>query len=193
VTYNDGSVSSFNIVGEIYGDSEEGIPTSQISNVINAVEIDIGNTVTSIGYWAFCYCDGLTSVTIPSSVTSIGRDAFCNCSGLTSVMIPNSVTSIGYYAFENCRGLTSVTIGDSVTSIGLEAFRGCSGLTSMIFNSFTKNEVKSMTTSNYLFGETFYDNQWNPMEKSFTAICTDGSMTIHFSANDPATITFTEL
>ena len=36
------------------------------------------------------------------SVTSIGYDAFRYCSGLTSVTIPNSVTSIGYCAFYGC-------------------------------------------------------------------------------------------
>jgi hypothetical protein len=50
-----------------------------------------------------------------------------------------------------------------------------------------------MTTNDYLFGDTFFDDEDNPMEKSFTAICTDGSMTIHFSANESATITFTDL
>ena len=51
--------------------------------------------VTSIGKWAFIYCYGLTSVTIPNSVTSIGEAAFEGCSILTSVTIPNSGTSIG--------------------------------------------------------------------------------------------------
>ncbi|MBR4161267.1 MAG: leucine-rich repeat domain-containing protein, partial [Bacteroidaceae bacterium] len=50
-------------------------------------------SVTSIGDYAFYYCSGLTSVTIPNSVTSIGVSAFNWCSGLTSVTIPNSVTS----------------------------------------------------------------------------------------------------
>ena len=35
--------------------------------------------VTSIGRWAFQYCSGLTSVTIPNSVTSIGGFAFAGC------------------------------------------------------------------------------------------------------------------
>ena len=81
--------------------------------------------VTSIGRWAFQYCSGLTSVTIPNSVTSIGRSAFSWCTGLTSVTIPNSVTSIGYSAFNGCTGLTSITIPNSVTSIGGFAFAGC--------------------------------------------------------------------
>ena len=51
-------------------------------------------SVTSIGDYAFWYCSGLTSITIPNSVTSIGDYAFYYCSGLTSVTIPNSVTTI---------------------------------------------------------------------------------------------------
>ena len=91
-----------------------------------------------IGDYAFEYCSGLTSVTIPNSVTSIGAEAFAICSGLTSVTIPNSVTSIGASAFYNCSGLTLVTIGNNVTSIGDYAFRGCSSLTSVtIPNSVT--------------------------------------------------------
>ena len=95
-------------------------------------------SVTSIGYFAFRYCRGLTSVTIPNSVTSIGGGAFDGCWGLISVTIPNSVTSIGEEAFYGCSGLTSVTIPNSVTSIGALAFAGCSGLTSVtIPNSVT--------------------------------------------------------
>ena len=36
-------------------------------------------TVSSIGYDAFGFCSGLTSVTIPNSVTSIGKGAFAYC------------------------------------------------------------------------------------------------------------------
>ena len=88
-------------------------------------------TVTSIGNFAFSWCTGLTSVTIPDSVTSIGYGAFSECISLTSVTIPDSVTSIGDFAFTHCAGLTSVTIPGSVTSIGDYAFSECSGLTSV--------------------------------------------------------------
>lgn len=100
--------------------------------------VTIPNSVTNIGNSVFMYCSGLTSLTIPNSVTSIDNRAFYNCFGLTSVTISNSVTSIGERAFYNCSGLTSVTIPNSVTSIGSEAFRGCSGLTNLtIPNSVT--------------------------------------------------------
>ena len=95
------------------------------------VSITIPDSVTSIGGSAFSGCTGLTSVTIPDSVTSMGDYAFYGCSGLTSVTIGNGVTSIGYEAFRYCYDLTSVTIGEGVTSIGGSAFSGCTGLTSV--------------------------------------------------------------
>ena len=91
----------------------------------------IPDSVTSIGYDAFCNCKSLTSVTIPDSVTSIGEYAFYNCTSLTSVTFPDSVTSIGKYAFCDCSSLTSVTIPDSVTSIVGSAFAGCTSLTNV--------------------------------------------------------------
>ena len=69
-------------------------------------------SVTSIGDYAFSYCSGLTSITIPNSVTTIGYRAFEGCSGLTSVTIPNSVTTIGSYAFKDCSSLKEVHISD---------------------------------------------------------------------------------
>ena len=101
------------------------------SNRSSIKTVVIGDSVTSIGWYAFYNCTGLTSVTIPDSVTSIGDYAFSGCTGLTSVTIPDSVTSIGDYAFSGCTGLTSVTIGNSVTSIGYRAFFYCTGLTSV--------------------------------------------------------------
>ena len=95
--------------------------------------IEIPNSVTSIGTSAFSGC-GLTSIEIPNSVTSIGTSAFSGC-GLTSVTLPNSVTSIGDYAFDCCSSLTSIEIPNSVTSIGNHAFYSCKSLTSIDFNS----------------------------------------------------------
>ena len=118
--------------------------------VVIPESVEYGGTtysVTSIGDWAFNYCSGLTSVTIPNSVVSIGRYAFYYCSGLTSVTIGNSVTSIGGSAFRDCSGLISVTIPNSVTSIGEYAFNNCSGLTSVTI----PNSVKSI-------GDYAFDN-----------------------------------
>ena len=49
--------------------------------------MEIGNSVTSIGDYAFYKCSGLTSVTIGNSVTSIGGYAFYGCSGLDKIIV----------------------------------------------------------------------------------------------------------
>ncbi len=65
------------------------------------------------------------SVEIPDSVTSIGDWAFSRCTSLENITIPDSVTSIGYGAFAKCSNLATITIPDSVTSIKSSAFEGC--------------------------------------------------------------------
>ena len=81
---------------------------------------------------AFIGCFGFTSLTIGNSVTSIGDYAFYLCVAFGAVgdlVIPDSVTSIGYYAFGNCGLSGTLTIGNSVTTIGGYAFGGMPNLT----------------------------------------------------------------
>ena len=75
----------------------------------NETNVEIPDTVTSIGNYAFNNGFGnhsnLTSITIPDSVTFIGDGAFENCSDLTSVTILNPDTCISETAFEECVNL----------------------------------------------------------------------------------------
>ena len=104
--------------------------TTTLSSGTNLV---IPNSVTSIGYYSFRGCTGLTSLDLGSGVTSIGSCAFTSCSGLTGdLVIPDSVTTIGLYAFAYCSGLTSVDLGRGITSIDSHAFDGCTELTSLV-------------------------------------------------------------
>ena len=113
-----------------------------------------GNTysVTSIGYYAFYGCKGLTSITIPNSVTTIGAWAFFGCSGLTEVNISDlsawcKIDFNGFYAnplyYANKLKLNGTEIKDlvipnDITEIKNYAFEDCSGLTSItIPNSIT--------------------------------------------------------
>jgi len=81
------------------------------------------------------YNNTITSVTIGNSVTSIGEFAFGRCTSLTGIEIPNGVASIGIDAFLGCTNLTSVTIGAGVTSIGARAFEECGKLVEIVDNS----------------------------------------------------------
>lgn len=89
----------------------------------------VPDTVSTIDFFAFGNCSGLTNITIPDSVTKIESHAFYNFSSLTDITIPNGVTSIGNYTFYKCYNLINITIPDSVTSIGTSTFELCTSLT----------------------------------------------------------------
>ena len=95
------------------------------------IKVRVGESVTSIGDYAFSYASSLSAITLPNSVTSIGNSAFNNCYLLTSITIPDSVTSIGEGAFYYSYSLTSITIPNSITRIGNVMFAGCYLLTSI--------------------------------------------------------------
>ena len=92
----------------------------------------------------------IESIVIPDSVKSIGYEAFYYCESLESIIIPDSVKLIGYYAFENCINLKSIVISNSVKSIGKHAFRFCENMKSLSFKGKTMKQVKAM--ENYPFG-----------------------------------------
>ncbi|MCC8129088.1 MAG: leucine-rich repeat domain-containing protein, partial [Clostridiales bacterium] len=111
-------------------------PWYDYSDSITAIVI--GDSVTSIGEYAFQCLACVTSVTIGSGVKTIGGGAFIGCENVKSIKIPDSVTSIGDYAFAVCNAMTKLTIGSSVKTIGDGAFSGCRKLTSVtIPNSAT--------------------------------------------------------
>jgi hypothetical protein len=112
------------------GTAEIGKYTGRSINVTIPSKLD-RYTVTSLGNYAFGWCESLASVTIPNSVTTIGDSAFDGCKSLTSVTLPNSVTTIGDSAFCRCDSLTNVTIPDSVTTMGKNPFEDCSSLVSI--------------------------------------------------------------
>ncbi len=104
-------------------------------NQCNITSLDIPNSVTTIGTYAFFYCYSLTSVTLPENLTAIEDYTFSGCESLAAITIPNNVQSIGEGAFADCYNLTSVAIGSGVTSIAYFAFGNCGNLTSLTIPS----------------------------------------------------------
>lgn len=64
----------------------------------------IGDNVFSSGF------ESIAQINIPNSVISIGNYSFANMINLTSITIPISVTSIGLGAFNGCTGLIKMTL-----------------------------------------------------------------------------------
>ncbi|MCQ2449039.1 MAG: leucine-rich repeat domain-containing protein, partial [Clostridia bacterium] len=133
-----------------FGDSVEKIPAylfyvSDSSDRPNVKSVTIGNSVTTIGGYAFYGCTGLTSITIPNSVTTIGYRAFDGCTGLTGVYITDVAAwcniSFGSYdanplnyahnLYLNGELVTDLVIPQGVTEIKEYAFYYCTGLTSI--------------------------------------------------------------
>ncbi len=155
-TLQDGTVETYNITGPLDQQwlSNNGyyIPwddeTSEGDVWLKTItQVDIGNTVTSIGEGTFTNCLNLTIVTAPDSVTSIEEGyTFNGCSNLTSVTLPGVVGTIGDEAFYGCSNLTELTISDGVTSIASSAFYDCGSLTGVTItaNGGNAENVKQM-------------------------------------------------
>lgn len=86
------------------------------------------NGLISIGNEAFSGCSALTKIEIPETVTRIGKYAFRDCYDLEELTLNEGLLSIGERAFEDCVALTEVFIPESVTVIEASAFAGCDNL-----------------------------------------------------------------
>ena len=124
-----------------FGNNVEHIPAFLCSS-LGITDIDIPNSVTTIGRSAFNNCIFVTNLEISKSVMSIGEDAFLGCSHqLNSIVVENGNTC--FDSRDNCNALIdtktntlilgskNTTIPESVTSIGENAFYKCSGLSSV--------------------------------------------------------------
>ena len=60
-------------------------------NNVEVKDLIVPNDVTTIKYYAFLRCGGLTSITIGSNVTNIQNNSFYGCNNLTSITINSTV------------------------------------------------------------------------------------------------------
>ena len=108
---------------QYYNSNYSGVDTIVIPETVTYNAIIY--SVTSIGESAFNHSK-LTTITIPNTVTSIGEYAFAYCQKLTSVAIGSGVKTIHMAAFNNCSALSTITIPANVKEIYNQAFTGAS-------------------------------------------------------------------
>jgi len=110
--------------------------------------VTIGNSITSIGDYAFIGCQSLASITVGTGVTTIGTNAFDHCDALTEVTLPASVTSLNQGAFKNCVGLQRIDIQhDGAVSLASNVFQNDNALQYIAFSSPTA--ALTNTTGNW--------------------------------------------
>lgn len=84
--------------------------------------VNIPNSIISIGEGAFDGCRNLKNIILPDGIETISDYAFQGCKQLKTLLIPNSVKYIGNNAFAECSNLESITFPNNATYIGEKAF-----------------------------------------------------------------------
>lgn len=120
----------------------------------NLKELDLPDSLQSIGFFAFLGCrdletvnfgsglqaiydaafadTGVRSIELPDSLGYLGAEVFADCQNLIQVELGSGVVEIPYHGFYNT-GLTSVTLPKQIQVVGTGAFMN-SKLTEVIFD-----------------------------------------------------------
>ena len=135
-------------------------------------EIDLPETLTDIGNYAFYLCENLNNVHVPKNTVNIDTYAFAKTFAMTNIYMPDSLKNIGEYAlwkvededvhelltvtiYNNCGNIVDslfenqhmqyVVIENSVKTIGNSVFASCPNLRSVIVG----NSVKTIGNKNF--------------------------------------------
>ena len=193
------------------GSQLETIADCAFANCYSLAEIEIPNSVVTIGKQAFWSCADMEKVTFQkeSMIQSIGEQAFhwnCflkkielpkgltqisagmieECDFLEEIVIPEGVTTIGEKAFNQCKHLKTVKIPNSVTTIEANAFNLCGALNTVVYDG-TADQWNDLIHSKNgdVFGTTGNEKFQNPETLKYRC-------TVTFDANGHGTAPATQ-
>ena len=114
-----------------------------------------GSQLKSIGVSAFSGTTPahpiFTEIQIPDSVETIGTNAFHNCQDLESITLPASLKTIESSAFGYCRNLSEIELPTSLTTIEISVFDGCSSLETVFYDG-SLEQWSRITADNDVLG-----------------------------------------
>lgn len=126
------AITEANVPGRL-----ETVPAYMFMNCEQLTAVTLAEELTEIGQYAF-YNTGLTTVDIPA-VTTIGDYAFAYCDNINDVVIPKTAVTIGNYVFAYCETLSNFDFesfeeGESVKTqkVGTHFFFNCPNITEVI-------------------------------------------------------------
>ena len=103
-------------------------------------EIQIPNSVETIGTNAFQNCQDLESITLPASLKTIESSAFSYCLNLSEIKLPTSLKAIQSYVFDGCSSLETVFYDGSLAQWSrINTSNGFLGFShpSLVMNDYT--------------------------------------------------------
>lgn len=113
-----------------------------------------GSQLKSIGNSAFSGTDPahprFKEIQIPDSVETIGTNAFQNCQDLESITLPASLKTIESSAFSYCRNLSEIELPTSLKAIQSYVFDGCSSLETVFYDGPLAQWSQVNTSNDFL-------------------------------------------
>lgn len=131
----EGSEAHLSIPSHIDGDPVVLISKEAFQDNACLVSVEIPETVTFIGNFAFGSCALLERVSVLARIGTLNLGTFWRCPALQDVHLPDSLTKIGDGAFRDCATLKSLDVPASVVEIGDSAFRDCPSLATIVLGS----------------------------------------------------------
>ena len=101
-------------------------------------EVQMPDSVLTIGFGAFCDCIYLEKITFSKNLKRINDFAFKGCSSLKSIEIPSKLKILPKVCFGACKNLEEVKICEGLEEVSKFAFRDCTSLKSICFPNSTK-------------------------------------------------------
>ena len=114
-------------------------------------DVKFPSGIESIPDYCFYKCTGLKEIDLPATVRTIGRSAFSYCIEVEEVVIPSAVIELGYDAYGNCSGLKKVTIpvDYSYPYANASPFLGCNNVEEIYYTKGTTGIMPDIVNADY--------------------------------------------